>query len=146
MNRQTEASQVSTYQCVSHVRRTLSVLVGWCCLSLILQAGWTAGAVLAHDVRYTSPAGSYEVEVLRVEWFDATRAQQVPAKLYYPKTGPGPFPLLLVSHGLGGSREGYAYLGRYWASAGYVSVHVQHLGSDEAVWHESPQPLLALQG
>jgi predicted dienelactone hydrolase len=40
----------------------------------------------------------------------------------------------VFSHGLGGSRDGYEYLGRQWASNGYVSVHLQHLGSDSAVW------------
>jgi len=80
-----------------------------------------------------------------LEWFDPRRSRRVPAKLYYPETGPGPFALIIFSHGLGGSRENYAYLGRHWASAGYVAVHVQHLGSDEAVWRESQQPLQALQ-
>ena len=37
---------------------------------------------------------------------------------------------MTVSHGLGGSHEGYAYLGRHLASHGYVVVHVTHLGSD----------------
>jgi len=36
----------------------------------------------------------------------------------------------LFSHGLGGSRQGYVYLGREWARRGYVSIHVQHVGSD----------------
>ncbi len=45
-----------------------------CCLPLFLQASWTASAALFQDVRYTSPAGSYDVEVPRVEWFDSTRA------------------------------------------------------------------------
>lgn len=44
------------------------------------------------------------------------------------------FPVVVFSHGLGGSREGYAYLGRHWASHGYISVHVQHKGSDDSVW------------
>lgn len=42
-------------------------------------------------------------------------------------------PLIIFSHGLGGSRDGYSYLGNEWASQGYVSAHVQHLGSDTAV-------------
>jgi predicted dienelactone hydrolase len=58
----------------------------------------------------------------------------VPVKIYYPKDGEGPFPIIIFSHGLGGSREGYEYLGKQWASWGYVSVHVQHVGSDNAVW------------
>jgi predicted dienelactone hydrolase len=29
---------------------------------------------------------------------------------------------------------GYSHLGRYWASQGFASLHVQHLGSDRSVW------------
>jgi predicted dienelactone hydrolase len=58
----------------------------------------------------------------------------VPVKIYYPVSpadGSRPaFPVIIFSHGLGGSRDGYGYLGQHWASCGYVSVHVQHLGSD----------------
>src|ERR1700722_18408724 len=75
-----------------------------------------------------------EVDFVRHEWRDAKRERTVPVKIYFPKTGEGPFPVIIFSHGLGGSREGYEYLGRYWASHGYVSVHLQHAGSDSAVW------------
>ena len=78
------------------------------------------------------------VEVVRYEWLDAKRSRPVPVKIYYSQTGSGPFPVIIFSHGLGGSREGYEYLGRYWAARGYVSVHLQHLGSDAAVWQDTP--------
>lgn len=73
------------------------------------------------------------VEVVRYDWFDAKRDRQLPVKIYFPKSGDAPFPVIIFSHGLGGSREGYEYLGRCWASHGYVSVHLQHPGSDAAV-------------
>src|SRR5437867_10421359 len=76
---------------------------------------------------------------------DAQRDRAVPSKIYYPKNGDGPFPVILFSHGLGGSREGYEYLGRHWASHGYVSVHLQHKGSDSAVWQGTASPLEALR-
>jgi len=41
---------------------------------------------------------------------------------------------VVFSHGLGGSRFGYSHLGRYWASHGIAALHVQHAGSDRAVW------------
>jgi len=74
------------------------------------------------------------VQVLREDWQDTKRDRKVPVKIYFPKQGTGPFPVIIFSHGLGGSRDGYEYLGHHWASAGYVSVHVQHLGSDTSVW------------
>jgi predicted dienelactone hydrolase len=72
--------------------------------------------------------------VLREDWLDAKRNRSVPVLIYLPTDARGPMPTVLFSHGLGGSREGYAYLGRYWAEHGYVSVHLQHQGSDETVW------------
>lgn len=75
-----------------------------------------------------------QVEVVRYDWRDGKRDRKVPVKIYFPKSASGPFPVIIFSHGLGGSRENYEYLGRHWASHGYVSVHLQHLGSDDAVW------------
>src|SRR5438552_33183 len=86
------------------------------------------------SVEYKKSAGPLPVEIVRYDWLDGKRDRKVPVKIYFPKTGDGPFPVIIFSHGLGGSCEGYEYLGRHWASYGYVSVHLQHLGSDQAVW------------
>jgi predicted dienelactone hydrolase len=43
-------------------------------------------------------------------------------------------PVIIFSHGLGGSREGGELWGRHWAGHGYIVVHLQHPGSDESVW------------
>ena len=107
-------------------------------LGLVLCAVWlgrmSADQTNQSAAEYKKSAGPYAVEVVRYDWLDQKRERKVPVKIYCPKTGDGPFPVVIFSHGLGGSREGYEYLGRYWASHGYVSVHVQHLGSDNAVW------------
>ncbi|HEU5396351.1 MAG TPA: hypothetical protein VFV81_04235 [Verrucomicrobiae bacterium] len=97
----------------------------------ILAAVLAAGAAAAgyHPLRATN-----EVASVRYDWHDAARDRDVPVKIYFPKTGPGPFPVIIFSHGLGGSREGYEYLGEDWAAHGYVSVHVQHLGSDDSIF------------
>ena len=84
----------------------------------------------------TSPATN-EVAVTRAEWRDANRDRLVPVKIYSPKSGRGPFPVIVFSYGLGGSREGYEYLGQCWAAQDYVSVHLQHVGSDDAVWKDA---------
>ena len=49
-----------------------------------------------------------------------------------------PVPLVVFSHGIGGSRSGYSYLGRYWASQGFASLHLQHVGSDTSIWFGNP--------
>ena len=79
------------------------------------------------------------------DWKDDARRRDVPVKIYLPKTGQGPLPVVIFSHGLGGTREGYEYLGRHWASHGYVSVHLQHIGSDDSVWKGQARPLDALR-
>jgi predicted dienelactone hydrolase len=64
---------------------------------------------------------------------DNTRKREIPIRVYLPETK-AIAPVVLFSHGLGGSREGSAFLGTHWASRGYVAVFLQHPGSDESVW------------
>lgn len=69
---------------------------------------------------------------------DESRDREVPILVHLP-TVTEPAPVVLFSHGLGGSREGgAAYLGRHWAARGYVVVMLQHPGSDDAVWRDAP--------
>lgn len=65
-------------------------------------------------------------------------ASDVPVRVFLPAQ-PGASPVILFSHGLGGSREGNRFLGEHWARHGYVAVFLQHPGSDRAVWKEVPQ-------
>ncbi len=98
--------------------------------SLMLLTGFIRGG----DARsYKAEAGPHTVIKVRYEWFDLARKRQVPVKIYYPEEGEA-LPVVVFSHGLGGTREGYKYIGRHWAGHGYVSVHLQHLGSDDSVW------------
>jgi predicted dienelactone hydrolase len=108
-------------------------------LVLLLLAS-IAGAPAQPAQVYKQAPGPFPVASVLYDWTDASRDRKVPVKIYYPKTGQEPFPVIVFSHGLGGSREGYEYLGRHWASHGYVSVHPQHLGSDDAVWRGNGQP------
>ncbi len=73
-----------------------------------------------------------------LNWQDNLRQRAVSAKLYLPATASPNTPLVVFSHGLGGSREGYSYLGKYWAANGVAALHVQHLGSDRSVWMGNP--------
>src|ERR1700682_4529116 len=65
------------------------------------------------------------------------RSRDIPIRVYLPKENK-PAPVVLFSHGLGGSREGSAYLGNHWAARGYVAVFLQHPGSDDSVWKDNP--------
>jgi predicted dienelactone hydrolase len=68
----------------------------------------------------------------------ANGGRTLPVRVYLPKA-PEPAPVILFSHGLGGSRDNNPYLGNHWAKRGYIVVFIQHPGSDEAVW-KAKQP------
>ena len=67
----------------------------------------------------------------------AARDRDIPLRVYLP-TNTAPAPVILFSHGLGGSRTGSAFLGEHWAARGYVAVFLQHPGSDDSVWKNEP--------
>jgi predicted dienelactone hydrolase len=77
------------------------------------------------------------VTSLTFEVADATRDRTLPLRVYLPESAQ-PAPVILFSHGLGGSRDNNPYLGNHWAKRGYLVVFVQHPGSDEAVWKSQP--------
>jgi predicted dienelactone hydrolase len=117
----------------------LSLLAG--CVSVRVEAAperADAGAIAPATARVQHVARDYD-------WRDEARARPVPVRLYWPtEVAPGQaVPLVVFSHGIGGSRLGYSYLGRYFAEHGIASLHLQHVGSDRAVWFGSPWELVS---
>ena len=101
-------------------------MLRWLLLSLsLLAAGLARGEPAAHDL----------------DWFDASRQRAVPVRLYWPE-GAQRVPLVVFSHGIGGSRQGYSYLGEYFAANGMASLHLQHVGSDRSLWVGNPVSLV----
>lgn len=90
------------------------------------------GAVQTQGEAFAAP-GPHAVTTSLDVWRDEARGREIPVKLYRPG-GPGPFPAVIFSHGLGGNREAAPYLGEHLASWGIVSIHIQHPGSDESIW------------
>ena len=74
---------------------------------------------------------------------DEKRARDIPLRVYLPAVAK-PAAVVLFSHGLGGSREGSAFLGRHWAARGYGAVFLQHPGSDGSIWKDLPPARRAL--
>lgn len=108
-------------------RRKVSAML----LGAPLALGWS-------QTRAQTAGRTYQV--IDYDWVDSTRSRPVPARLYWPM-GPsleGTVPLVVFSHGIGGSRQGYSYLGRHWSSHGIASLHVQHVGSDARLWSGNP--------
>jgi predicted dienelactone hydrolase len=75
-------------------------------------------------------------------WHDDPRARAVPVRIRLPASA-GRWPVVLYSHGLGGSREGADAWGEAWAAAGFVVVHLQHPGSDAEVLRQGLRSLRA---
>lgn len=100
---------------------------------------------LAMALPFALPAAGAAAPAARREtWRDAARGREVPVLLRLP-AGEGPAPLVLVSHGLGGSREGMGYLGQALAATGFAALHVQHPGSDSAIWRGASDPVSAMR-
>jgi dienelactone hydrolase len=67
-------------------------------------------------------------------WTDRARDREVPWLIRLPHASAPTAPVVVFSHGLGGSREGGARLSQHLASHGYAVVHIQHPGSDISIW------------
>ncbi len=78
-------------------------------------------------------------QAMDLSWSDSARQRTVLAKLYLPaQQGDQRVPLVVFSHGIGGSREGYSYIGKYLAANGMAALHLQHAGSDRNLWFGNP--------
>ena len=89
-------------------------------------------------ISYTPPENEhYKVLIKKDAFVDETRGgRRIPIKVYYPGDyeGEGKLPVILWSHGLGGSVDGASFLSRYICAQGYVLVHIQHPGTDSSLW------------
>jgi len=108
---------------------------------LALAGAVTAAAGLAARRAWAIGDGTAGVyETLDFDWLDGRRQRPVPVRLYLPAAADAlrPVPLVVFSHGIGGSRRGYRYLGSHWAAHGWASLHLQHVGSDRTLWGGNP--------
>ena len=76
--------------------------------------------------RSTHAAGAQDSDL---RWADRSRQRTLPLRLRLP-AGDGLVPLVLFSHGLGGSVEAGTVWAQAWAEAGIATLHLQHPGSD----------------
>ena len=102
-----------------------------CILAAIISIAFQSPQQSGYDPT-TTPA---KVTVTDAE-FTYGGDQVVPVRIYMPDSS-SPVPVILHSHGLGGSRHNNPYLGNQWAGRGYAVVFLQHVGSDDAVWKDT---------
>jgi len=97
------------------------------------------------QVEDLAKAGAHPVSVILGSWKDDQREnREILWKCYLPKDSPGPFPVVIYSHGGGGNRDTNEMLGRHLASYGFASLHIQHPGSDDVAVRKSPRSLKAV--
>lgn len=97
-------------------------------------------AMFAHLHGKYDPSETGPVEFSQfaeMEVYDQSRERTIPIRVYLPNEESSP--VVLFSHGLGGSRMNNSYLGEHWSSHGYAVVYLQHIGSDESVWKDIPR-------
>lgn len=99
--------------------------------ALAVTGTWSAWPAQAWAGTPADEPGTFSTRDL--EWIDARRQRAVPARLYLPQAAHA-VPLLVFSHGIGGSRLGYTWLGQHVARHGIASLHLQHVGSDRQLW------------
>jgi predicted dienelactone hydrolase len=110
--------------------------------ALALAAVATGGRAADYDPLAAGAAPTHLDLVVR----DEGRQRDIPLRVFLPAAALKA-PVVLFSHGLGGSRENSPYLGQHWGARGFVVVYLQHPGSDEDVWKDRPRAerLAALQ-
>jgi predicted dienelactone hydrolase len=104
--------------------------------SALVAASTVSGKTLKEGYDPLRESPGIRVEQKDVEFVDKTRDRDIPLRVSWNPAEKKPVPVVLFSHGLGGSRENNAYVAEHWAARGYVVVAMQHAGSDERVWKE----------
>lgn len=85
----------------------------------------------------SAPVGA--APVCDAVWHDQLRNRDVPLRIRMPE-GSAKVPLVLFSPGLGGSTTGGTLWGTAWASRGLAVIHLEHPGSDAAVYRTPGTP------
>src|SRR5262245_53216482 len=79
----------------------------------------------SEQAAYKLADGPYAVETIDQTLHDAKRNKDLRVRLLIPKTA-GPFPVIVFSHGAGGSGQNYFPLTGFWATHGYVVIQPTH--------------------
>ncbi len=85
---------------------------------------------------YPAAAASCPVRILpTLTLSDQGRSRSIPLRIYLPQQ-PGLAPVIIFSHGIGGTKDAFSYLSYHLASHGYLCIHPTHLDTDAAVLRE----------
>lgn len=95
-----------------------------------------AQQVNVYHYAYKPFNGSAPVGTQDLVMTDLPHKRLVPMKVYFPQqaSDSGTYPIIIFSHGFGASKDFYGYLGKYYASHGYISIHPDHVGSNTTAY------------
>ncbi|WP_157221144.1 alpha/beta hydrolase family protein [Flavisphingomonas formosensis] len=96
----------------------------------MIQTLLLAAALLTAPIVHA--ASGEAIMTCDAKWHDAVRDRDVPVRIRMP-AGTGRVPVILFSHGLGGSLDGGTNWAVAWAKAGFIVVNLQHPGSDRSI-------------
>jgi predicted dienelactone hydrolase len=81
---------------------------------------------------YKLERGPFDVETIELTLHDKDRVKELPILVRAPKphaiakNSQEKHPLIIFSHGMGGSSDAFATLSEHWAGHGYVVIHPTH--------------------
>lgn len=96
----------------------------------MIKTMFLAAMLVAPAVAHPAPADA--VTTCDAVWRDKARDRDVPVRIRMP-AGAGRAPVILFSHGLGGSLDGGTNWAVAWVKAGFIVVNLQHPGSDRSI-------------
>jgi predicted dienelactone hydrolase len=111
------------------------------CLGAIRHKTRAQTKARTDQAAYKLADGPYAVETIDQTIHDAKRNKDLRLRFLIPKSG-GPFPVIVFSHGAGGSGQNYFPLTGFWATHGYVVIQPTHNDSI-ALRKEKGEPLPA---
>jgi predicted dienelactone hydrolase len=122
---------------MNQTKARLAAHLCYFCLCIVLCVPGTHAATTPATqpaALYKSAPGPWAVAIRDEEWLDGKRNRAIPVRIYIPSNSdaPTPRPLIIISHGWGGSRTTYRYFAEHLASYGYLVISPTHKGSDTA--------------
>jgi predicted dienelactone hydrolase len=98
-------------------------------LTLVLLLASASACAQGYAQGYKSAPGPSAVETRDLVLHDGHRNKDLPLKVVFPRDVAGHTPVIVFSHGAGGSKDSYSGLTRHWASYGYIVLQPAHSDS-----------------
>jgi predicted dienelactone hydrolase len=103
-------------------------------LSLLLIITQTHTALAVEKEVFDGADGPYQYEIIDdITLTDQARNRQIPLRIYLPKAPGLISPVILISHGIGGSKTTGNWVGKFLAGHGYICIFMTHYGSDTSL-------------